>query len=257
MASKKGVVMYYDILEQLEDFSDEQFGKITRAIINYDKTGDIPEFEDFSMKVAFKMLKPILDRNKQEYEELCEKNRQNVQKRWQKQNTTVYECIPNDTKHTDNDIDNDIDKENNNIIVTSDNAEVEKKAKTKKQTPSVVSGLSADMQDIFDFWNTLDIVKHRQITSKIQNALTKAISLYSAYEIKKAMSNYNTVIKDTNYFFNYVWSIDTFLKQSNGLAHFVDSGEKWLNYCQKKGIKPNEEKKAQEVKQISENVFHL
>lgn len=111
MASKKGVVLYYDILEQLEDFSDEQFGKIARAIIKYDKTGEISEFDDFSIKVAFKMFKPILDRNNQEYEDKCEKNRQNILKRWEKKNTNEYNRISGNTKNTDNDKDKDKDKD--------------------------------------------------------------------------------------------------------------------------------------------------
>jgi len=110
--------MYYDILEQLEDFSDEQFGKITRALIKYDKTGQIPEFDDLSMKIAFKMLKPILDRNKQEFEQMCEKNRQNVLKRWQKEDTKKYDGIRSynsNTMATDNDNDKDNDNKKENI----------------------------------------------------------------------------------------------------------------------------------------------
>ena len=116
MASKKGVVMYYDILDQLEDFTDEQFGKITRAIIKYDKTGQITEFDDLSMKVAFKMLKPILDRNKQEYAEICEKRREAGSlggKQKVANASKCYQMLANDSKSTynDNDKDNDIDKD--------------------------------------------------------------------------------------------------------------------------------------------------
>lgn len=116
MASKKGVVMYYDILDQLEDFTDEQFGKITRAIIKYDKTGQITEFDDLSMKVAFKMLKPILDRNKQEYAEICEKRREAGSlggKQKVANASKCYQMLANDSKSTynDNDIDKDIDKD--------------------------------------------------------------------------------------------------------------------------------------------------
>ena len=112
MASKKGVVMYYDILDQLEDFTDEQFGKITRAIIKYDKTGQITEFDDLSMKVAFKMLKPILDRNKQEYAEICEKRREAGSlggKQKVANASKCYQMLANDSKSTYND--NDIDKD--------------------------------------------------------------------------------------------------------------------------------------------------
>lgn len=123
MASKKGVVMYYDILDQLEDFTDEQFGKITRAIIKYDKTGQITEFDDLSMKVAFKMLKPILDRNKQEYAEICEKRREAGSlggKQKVANASKCYQMLANDSKSTynDNDNDNDINKESKKKVFT-------------------------------------------------------------------------------------------------------------------------------------------
>lgn len=133
MASKKGVVMYYDILEQLEDFSDEQFGKMTRAIIKYDKTGEITEFDDPTLKVAFKILKPTLDRNKQEYQEKCEKNRQNVLKRWEKEDTNEYDGIQSYNSNTnDTDKDKDKDKDNDTDI---EKKESKKEKKSKKFIP--------------------------------------------------------------------------------------------------------------------------
>lgn len=90
--------------------------------------------------------------------------------------------------------------------------------------------------DIYNYWNSKDIVVHRKISKPMERHILNALKDYSVEEIKKAIDNYNTVIKDKDYFFAYVWGLDTFIKQSNGLPHFVDSGEKWLNYCKKKGI---------------------
>ena len=56
MADKKGVVMYYDILEQLEDFNDKDFREIINAVINYDKNGIEPNFTG-EKKIAFKFIK--------------------------------------------------------------------------------------------------------------------------------------------------------------------------------------------------------
>ena len=109
--NKKGVVMYYDLLEQLKDFTDEQFGKITRAMIKYDIDGIEPQFNDIQIKLAFNILKPTIDRNKQEYQEKCDKNRENINKRWKKQDTNEYDCIRMYTNYTD--IDKDIDKDIN------------------------------------------------------------------------------------------------------------------------------------------------
>ena len=109
--AKKGVIMYYDLLEQLQDFTDEQFGKITRAMIKYDRDGIEPQFNDIQIRLAFNILKPTIDRNKQEYQEKCDKNRENINKRWKKQDTNEYDCIRMNTNYTDIDIDKDKDKE--------------------------------------------------------------------------------------------------------------------------------------------------
>lgn len=108
MASKEGVVLYYEILEQLEDLTDEQFGKVMRAIIKYDKTGQISEFDDISVKISFKCVKPTIDRNKEKYQNKCEMQRQKIIDYWNKRkeeeqiqlNTIEYNGIQ---KNTDKD----------------------------------------------------------------------------------------------------------------------------------------------------------
>ena len=81
MANKKGMIMYYDVLEQLEDFNDKDFRQIIEAVIEYDKNGTLPDFEG-EKKIAFKFIKMSIDRNNEQYNNICEKNRQNAQKRW-------------------------------------------------------------------------------------------------------------------------------------------------------------------------------
>lgn len=111
MANKKGVVVYYDIIEQLEDFTDEQVGKMFRAIVNYDKSGIVPNFTG-EMKVAFKFIKLTIDRNNADYETKCEKNRENANKRWHAMACDGMRIDANDAyKDKDKDKDIDIDKE--------------------------------------------------------------------------------------------------------------------------------------------------
>jgi hypothetical protein len=51
-------------------------------------------------------FKNQFDRDKEKYEVVCDKNKENVRKRWDKKYTTVYDRIRSDTKNTDNDNDN-------------------------------------------------------------------------------------------------------------------------------------------------------
>ena len=111
MANKKGVIVYHDIIEQLEDFTDEQVGQMFRAIVNYDKDGTIPNFTG-EMKLAFKFIKLTLDRNNEEYTAKCEMQRKKIQDYWDKQkNTNEYNSIQMNTMATYKDIDKDTDKE--------------------------------------------------------------------------------------------------------------------------------------------------
>ena len=113
---KNSLVIYYDILEQLEDFTDEQFGHLLRAVIKYDMTGVEPDFKG-EMKIAFKCMKPILVKNKENYNEICEKRRIAGSKGGKQKVANATKCYQNEQMQTsvadndnvnDNDIDNDI-----------------------------------------------------------------------------------------------------------------------------------------------------
>jgi len=66
-----------------------------------------------AVSFCFDVVRYDMDANNEKYEKMCERQRANVQKRWNNRNTndtTVYHGIPpytTDTKHTDNDSDND------------------------------------------------------------------------------------------------------------------------------------------------------
>lgn len=120
---KKSLLLYYDYMEQFELLDDSQFRKLIYAMIDYDKTGNEPKLDKLT-KIAFISIKQRLARDKQMWEEMCKKNSENIKKRWEKKdttvydgiraNTTVYQSIPKYTKNTDIDNDNDIDIEIDN-----------------------------------------------------------------------------------------------------------------------------------------------
>lgn len=123
-------------------------------------------------------------------------------------------------------------------VYITDTSSIEETKPSHTNKVSVDSGKEKEdkILDIYNYWNSLGRPAHTKLTDTFVKAIKKALKIYSSEEIKKAMQNYKTVINDNSYYFDYTWGIDTFLKQSNGLPHFVDSGEKWLNYCKKKGI---------------------
>ena len=85
--TKNGFMLYCDQIEMIEMLSDEEAGRLIKAIYNYanDKTID-PELNDFSTKIVFVSIKKSLERNKIKYEKRCERNKINAEKRWGKSN---------------------------------------------------------------------------------------------------------------------------------------------------------------------------
>ncbi len=71
--------LYNDYGESLEAFSDEEFGRLTRAMIRYNTTGEVPVFTG-NERFIWPMLQSQMDRDRKAYTEKCENNRRNGKK---------------------------------------------------------------------------------------------------------------------------------------------------------------------------------
>ena len=102
MSEARGFVVYDDIAEILDALTDEQVGRLFRGMVNYHSTGSAPNFTD-ELRLAFIPIKQIIDRGEYKYAKRCEKNRENIRKRWDKTNendTNVYDRIRTNTNDT-------------------------------------------------------------------------------------------------------------------------------------------------------------
>lgn len=190
--------MYYDLLEQLKDFNDEQFGKVVRVMIKYDKDGIEPNIEDVQIKLAFNMLKPTIDRNKQEYQYKCDRNRENINKRWNRQDTNEYDGIRTNTNYTDNDIDND--------IVINKNIEKENILKEK-----------VDWESKFEkLWSLYPRKKNKQLAKKTFEHKIRGLDNQEC--IDKCNAIYKAQVISTN-----EW------KTNNTDEQFIPHYSSWLN----------------------------
>lgn len=120
-------ILYTSDYQLIEGLADEQLGQLTRALFIYARDGEVINLEPV-VRMAFVFIKDKIDRNQQKYQKKCERNRENIRKRWNKSNTndtkeneripndtSVYERIPNDTirylSDSDSDSDSDVSKE--------------------------------------------------------------------------------------------------------------------------------------------------
>ena len=170
-------ILYTSDYQLIEGLTDEQLGQLTRALFVYARDGEVIKLEPV-VRMAFVFIKDKIDRNQQKYQKKCERNRENIRKRWNKSNTndtkeneripndtSVYERIPNDTTRylydSDSDSDSDVSKEtdNNNIpskegLSTFGFSEIDPARRCAK----------IDFSDIKEYWNT----KHDQSGSAMR-----------------------------------------------------------------------------------------
>lgn len=96
MAKKKGRPSWFKMfLHQkalIDAVPDETVGKSLKAVFQYFETGELPELDPMAFAV-FATIKPYVDESFEDFERTSEKNRENVQKRWNKDK-------PNDTTGT-------------------------------------------------------------------------------------------------------------------------------------------------------------
>ena len=120
-------ILYTSDYQLIEGLTDEQLGQLTRALFIYARDGEVINLEPV-VRMAFVFIKDKIDRNQQKYQKKCERNRENIRKRWNKSDTNdtkeneripsdtnVYERIPSDTTRylSDSDSDSDVSKETN------------------------------------------------------------------------------------------------------------------------------------------------
>ena len=167
---------YYAIIEGL---TDEQLGQLTRALFIYARDGEVINLEPV-VRMAFSFIKDNIDRNADKYQKKCERNRENIRKRWEKKHsedtteqsdTNVYKRIPSNTNvyeeksripyDNDNDNDNDVSNETDilepskeasmqsfsekNVCAASEPQKSSEKKKSKKG--------EIDYAAIKDYWN--------------------------------------------------------------------------------------------------------
>lgn len=112
-------VLYKDSRVFIDRLDKEQRGDLLAAIFAYVCDGELPDFHnDGITQMCFDIIKNYLDRDEKKYQEKCQRNKENIQKRWSKvrkqSNTNVYSDKQSNTNATDkdNDTDNDTDKDN-------------------------------------------------------------------------------------------------------------------------------------------------
>ena len=171
-------ILYTSDYQLIEGLTDEQLGQLTRALFVYARDGEVIKLEPV-VRMAFVFIKDKIDRNQQKYQKKCERNRENIRKRWNKSNTndtkeneripndtSVYERIPNDTTRylydsdSYSDSDSDVSKETDNNIPSKEGLSISENPKVDPARRCA----KIDFAAIKEYWNT----KHDQSGSAMR-----------------------------------------------------------------------------------------
>lgn len=72
MAERPGIMVYFDLLDTLKDYSTEEAGQLFLAMLEYGATGTIPEFEDRGMRTVWRNVQQKIDRDDGNYQKTVE-----------------------------------------------------------------------------------------------------------------------------------------------------------------------------------------
>ena len=104
-------MLYFSVRPALKRLSTEQKGRLFDAILDYGESGLLPDF-DGVLGVCWDFIQPMIDKDAEAYREKCDKAKRAVETRWAREkDTCVYERIPPNAEHTNN---NTNSKSNNN-----------------------------------------------------------------------------------------------------------------------------------------------
>jgi hypothetical protein len=150
----KFFILHKDSLSILNKLTDEQAGQLFKAIYKYQLNNTLPQDNFISI-----IIDPFLNQFKRDdikYQNVIERNKINIAKRWNKpntKNTTRKTGIPKDTKNTDSDSDSDSESKNKNdqeYIINSNNILIEKNITKKEKVKNFVK---PTIEELIDYCN--------------------------------------------------------------------------------------------------------
>lgn len=96
MAESKTIMLYLDTAPQWKMLSDEQAGKLIKALFAYAADREQLCTEDGMLQMAYSFIIAQIDRDQQKWNETCQKRAESARKRWGKLHTDELQQNAND-----------------------------------------------------------------------------------------------------------------------------------------------------------------
>ena len=207
--TNKSFFLYKDNLSILKQLTDEEAGKLFKAIYEYQTNNILPQ--DRLISIIFEPFLNQFKRDSQKYQNVVERNKKNITKRWEKdntKNTSGIIGIPKDTKNTDKDKDKDKDKDISN----------------KPNTKEIHVVFENDFEEL---WRHYTPVVGRDGTFTSKGCKQSALKSYTKARAKFS----HQAIMDC---------LELYLKECQNNNRFTKNVASWLNQAMQDGFKTEE-----------------
>lgn len=218
MDKKKSFILYYDQQAIFELLSNEEAGELIKTIFNVvqNKEIDLAFNGRKHMQMALVPILKTLERDKEKYKEVCEKNRKNAQKRYEK-----CDRIQTDTNYADS------DNESENVNDNESESESEN-VNDNDISPPLKEDILKPFNVIYGIYPKVDI-SNKEASFKIYSQYIEGIETvegekrkFTPLELEVYIKDYLTKWKEKGNLEKYLPPFQDFLSQT--LPYFIVQG---------------------------------
>ena len=65
---RPGIMVYFDLRPQLEEYSEEEVGKLFLAMLDFGANGSVPSFDDRGMRIIWREVQRKIERDNESYQ---------------------------------------------------------------------------------------------------------------------------------------------------------------------------------------------
>lgn len=123
--------------------------------------------------------------------------------------------------------------------------------KERKYTKKEIENICVD---IFAYWNSLPLIKCFSLDKTLKKAIISALEFFSPIEIKHRITNYVEILT-SDFWFDYKWSLKSFLTKPTAMREFGNEDEKWLNYQEWLKTNSMDENRLQFVRNLTDKFY--
>ena len=82
-------------------------------------------------------------------------------------------------------------------------------------------------------WNEKNIANEIDLSSSIESDIEHALSKFCLDEIIQAINHYGEVYH-SGFYYDHIWCLEGFLTSTNGVQKFIDNGQVWRSYLNRR-----------------------